>query len=442
MSEEYMDFDRFIHTFELKLDREFDHDDIAASWAPSTKNAPLLWGEELDVFELNDNDPMSTMAEKPSATLTVSPDSKFLAIATNAVIRIYVVESKLLMAELHGHEETIEAVHFWKLNHQNVQNAHYVVFSQDSEPVGADGTILTWYLDKDGERVDDTENPINFEGRFLSGSLTALSHDEILFVHSDRSITTQGWPRPTEWFPQLVVRSLLDPLTEVRRLKGHQDAIMWASWSSTDPNIIASASWDESCRIWNAATGECIHNIRHTSGQNWTGDFSPNGEQVVFAGRNRSGPPTIAIYSVATGNRVLQLEMPGLRGWSAPLAWSRNGDVIALVIKRAVILWEVAINKTTEVLEVHSDGSWRDSFCGITSVKWLDRNGEKLLVRVSDHTIFIWDRKRNWKWRLQRPPTLQEMVTLSTAEAFIEEKNLLLSLDGDWRVRTWELESG
>ncbi|KAK8917104.1 hypothetical protein H634G_09271 [Metarhizium anisopliae BRIP 53293] len=440
MSEEYMDFDRFIETFELKLDKEFDCDGVAASWAPSTNGGPQLWGDELNAFRLDENDPMSELAEKSTAELTISPDREFMAIATNTAIRIYTVELKLLTAEFDGHEDTIQSIQFWKMDSGNVQEARYVILSQDSEPAGADGVIFVWYLDEYGKRVGNTKNPAQFEGRFVSGSATALSCDETLFVHSDRSITTQNWSRPSHLLPQLVIRSLSDPLTEVCRLKGHQDSIMWASWSPTDPNIIASASWDESCRIWNAATGECIHSIQGRSGQNWTGDFSPNGEQILFAGRSRSGATHIAIYTVATGTCIQQLELPGLDGWSTPLKWSPNADVIALVINRSVILWDVATNKTTDVMTVHSDGGLRDDFCDITSVKWLDQKGSKLLVRITDHTVFIWDRQRNWKWRLQRPPGLQQLTTLSTAEAFIEEKNLLLSLDGDWQVRTWEIE--
>ncbi|KAJ4144797.1 hypothetical protein LMH87_003667 [Akanthomyces muscarius] len=49
MSEEYMDFDRFIETFELKLDKEFDCDDAATSWAPSANGGPQLWGDEQDM---------------------------------------------------------------------------------------------------------------------------------------------------------------------------------------------------------------------------------------------------------------------------------------------------------------------------------------------------------------------------------------------------------
>ncbi|KAK2591956.1 hypothetical protein QQS21_010360 [Conoideocrella luteorostrata] len=238
MSEEYMDFDRFIETFELKLDKEFDCDGVAASWAPSTNGGPQLWGDELNAFRLDDNDPMSELAEKSSAELTKSPDGKFMAIATNTAIRIYTVELKLLTAEFGGHEETVQAIKFWKMDKGNIQEAHYVVLSQDSEPAGADGVIFVWYLDKCGKRVGDAENPAQFEGRFLSGSATALSCDKTLFVHSDRSITTQGWPRPSDLLPQLVIRSLSDPLTEVCRLKGHQDFIKWVSWSPTNPNIM------------------------------------------------------------------------------------------------------------------------------------------------------------------------------------------------------------
>ncbi|EGX90717.1 F-box and wd40 domain protein, putative [Cordyceps militaris CM01] len=440
MAEEYMDFDRFIETFELKLDKEFDCDDVAASWAPSANGGPQLWGDERDAFELSKDDPMSEQAEKSSAELAMSPEGKFIAVATNAVIRIYAVESKVLTAEFRGHEETVQAIHFWKMPGDDAKDAHYVVLSQDSEVVGADGVIIAWYLDGDGKRVGDAESKIQFEGRFLSGTAHALRCDGAQFVHSDRSVTTQGWSRPSDWLPQLVIRSLSDPLTEVCRLKGHQDSIKWAAWSPTDPNVIASASWDASCRIWNAATGECIHNVQGADGQNWTGDFSPNGEQIVFAGSNRSGAPHIAVYSVATGHIILQAEMPGLGGLPTPLTWSPNGDVIALVVNRSVLLWDVATNKTTEVVKVHSDGSLRDDFCDITSLRWLDRQGSRLLARLTDHTVLVWDRQRNCKWRLRRPPGLQQLATLSSAEAFVEEKNELLCLDGDWRLRTWGLE--
>ncbi|OAA54025.1 WD40/YVTN repeat-like-containing domain protein [Cordyceps fumosorosea ARSEF 2679] len=442
MAEEYMDFDRFIETFELKLDKEFDRDGVAASWAPSANGGPQLWGDERDAFELNNDDPMSELAEKSSAQLAISPDGKFMAVSTNAIARIFAVESKVLTAELRRHEETVQAIHFWKMPSDDAKKAHYVVLSQDSEPAGADGVIIAWYLDGDGARVGDAENSIQFEGRFLSGSASALRSDGALLVHSDRSITTQGWSRPSDWLPQLVIRSLSNPLVEVCRLKGHQDSIQWASWSPTDPNVIASASWDGSCRIWNAATGECIHNIQHTDGQNWTGDFSPNGEQIVFAGTSRSVAPHVAIYSVATGNSisVLQAEMTGLGGGSTPLSWSPSGDVIALVVSRSVVLWDVATNSTTEVIKVHSDGSLRDDFCDVTSLKWLDQRGSKLLVRLTDQTVFVWDRQHGWKWRLQRPPGVRQLAALSSAEAFLEEKNELLCLDGDWRIRTWGIE--
>ncbi|KAM3475346.1 hypothetical protein MY8738_007456 [Beauveria namnaoensis] len=440
MAEEYMDFDRFIETYELKLDKEFYRDDVEAAWAPSANGGPQLWGDEGDVFELNHDNPMSELAEKSSAELKLSPDWKFMAVATNTVIRIYTAESKIITAEFHGHEETIRAIQFWRMPSDDAKDAHYVILSQDSEPAGADGMIIAWFLDGDGKHIGDTENPIQFEGRFLSASANALRCNGTHFMHSDRSMTTQGWPRPSDWLPQLVIRPLSSPLTEDCRLKGHQDSIKWASWSPADPNVIASASWDESCRIWNAATGEVTHVVQIADGQNWTGDFSPNGEQIVFAGRSRSGPLHLAIYGVATGNKILQAEMPGFGGWYTPLAWSPNGDIITFVVNRSVILWDVATNNTAEVMKVQSDGSLRDDFCDITSFKWLDRKGSKLLIRLTDHTVFVWDRQRNWKWRFQRPPELQQLATLSSAEAFLEEENKLICLDGDWRMRTWELE--
>ncbi|CEJ91716.1 hypothetical protein VHEMI07409 [[Torrubiella] hemipterigena] len=440
MSEDWMDFGRFISTFQLKLDKEFDRDGIAASWAPSTNGAPLLWGNELNVLELSD-DALSETAEKPRAYMVLSPDGKFVAISTNCVVRIYSVDSMSVTAEFTGHEDMVETVQFWLYNNEDEREVQYIIFSQDSEPVGADGVIMAWHLNKEGKLVDDQETSVNFEGKFLSGDAAALSCNKNRLLHSDRSLSTQGWDRPSDWLPQLVIRSLSDPATEVCRLKGHQDAIKWAAWSPTDPNIVASSSWDRTCGIWNAATGESVHIIQHSNGQNWTGDFSPNGEHVVLAAQNLNGTENVAIYAVATGSCIQRLEMPNLGSWSTPLSWSPNGGVVALGIDRSVFLLDVAKNTTSEVIKVHSDGNLRDRYCSITSLKWLDRKGEKLLIRLTDHTMFIWDMKSNLKWRLQRPSNVQELRTHWSSEVFIEDKSLLLSLDGDWRVRTWEIKA-
>jgi hypothetical protein len=103
-------------------------------------------------------------------------------------------------------------------------------------------------------------------------------------------------------------------------------------------------------------------------------------------------------------------------------------------------LWHIPTNTITEIVKVHSDGGMLDDYCSITRVKWVGSYGHKILVRVTDSTILLWDRQRNWKWRLQRPIDVKEMTPYSSAEVYDEEKGVLWSLDRDCQIRTWRLE--
>jgi hypothetical protein len=82
---DYMDFDRFVKTYELKLDKEFDHDDVGSSWASTAQGGPSLWGDEFDNFPLNADDPMLEKTEEPHARFSVSPDKRFIAVTMNSV---------------------------------------------------------------------------------------------------------------------------------------------------------------------------------------------------------------------------------------------------------------------------------------------------------------------------------------------------------------------
>ena len=52
---------------------------------------------------------------------------------------------------------------------------------------------------------------------------------------------------------------------------------------SPDGSRIVSASGDETVRIWNAATGECLRTLEGHTGNVWSASFSPDGSRIVSA---------------------------------------------------------------------------------------------------------------------------------------------------------------
>jgi len=79
------------------------------------------------------------------------------------------------------------------------------------------------------------------------------------------------------------------------------------------------------------------------------------------------------------------------------------------------------------------------SFASFVDVVWVD-SGRKLLVRANDHTVFVWDREGNVKWRLQRPEGVG-LPGFDTDFGYVDdgESGMVVALDGDARVRFWKL---
>lgn len=246
--------------------------------------------------------------------------------------------------------------------------------------------------------------------------------------------TTQNGTRPPDELPQLVVVDIADR-AEICRLKGHTDAIMWAGWS-LDDKTIATASWDEHYKLWDASTGECKHTIGPTDGQNWSGAFSPDGKHVMLSG----GRPTkVAIYHIQTGAEVKTLETDSVKKtWVRYFSWNPNGKQIAIIEHRShnVILWEPFEDKVEEVFKLKIDESMLTRFNGMSNVKWTV-DGKTLLVKDYEHTLFMWDMEKSWKWRFQRP--LGFVTKYSSDMFYMDEMQTVVSLDGDGKVRYWKV---
>lgn len=180
---------------------------------------------------------------------------------------------------------------------------------------------------------------------------------------------------------------------------------MWASFSPTDPNIFATAAWDKTYQIWNLNHKKASSIIGPTVGQNWSGDFSPDGKHVLL-----SGTHDVGVYSVATSDLVAKLERPNLAAWIRNLEWSPAGDAIALCNKTEILLWNPFSasedeRKNASVIVMITKPSERmlETFMGFHAAKWIDGKGDRLAVMAGDGTVMVWDRKENWKWRVQRP---------------------------------------
>ena len=195
---------------------------------------------------------------------------------------------------------------------------------------------------------------------------------------------------------------------DVLTLRGHTDALMWTGYSP-DETMIGTVAWDQSMRIWDAVTGKQKY-VFATSGQNWTGAFSPDSKK--FAGTCGNG--TFYVYSLNDGSTLVKQKSG--QSWMRALGWSADSNILAVgeghgLKPGSFILFDVdkkeAIQErilSTEACKVPAEyKSWMGNSLECCAVKFVD-GGRKVLVMTSgDGGIETYDLETWEKWRFARP---------------------------------------
>lgn len=477
----------------LGFEKEFVYDGKAAKWPPGSKQ-PQLWGEEMLSVRIPKGKPTDRSYEPGGAAM--SNDEKLLAVTVDSTILVYELPSldQVSIIVDNGTIGYLEFIDNTVLTRGT--GAKYALMSSGAsgDPYGDYTPLRTWLLDASGRLVPslqvqplpvdqlvdaamdtlshrlrdhdsiepaplaelrkdlvqgldkvDRQNRVKkipgFQGIIPGFCSKAISHDGLRILAGIHGETTQHGMRPPEKLPQIVV---LDSVTLEKKavLAGHTDAIMWASWS-LDDKIIATASWDRTFCLWDATTGELKHAIGPTYGQNWAGGFLPDGKHVFLSGTN-----TYAIYDVKTAKEVARLRAPidvEFDSWLRYIAVHPIENIIVIQNGRSLLLWRPFHEKHQgpELQEIFAlerdDERFHNMFGELTSLEWTD-HGKKLVAYGYENTVYVWDKKKNLKWRFQRP----EKIELGDREphAFYTKRDgeeYIVAVNGDDYIRLWKL---
>lgn len=112
----------------------------------------------------------------------------------------------------------------------------------------------------------------------------------------------------------------LDASRQIRNHEAHSRQVRMLA-ASPDETMIASVGDDMVCRVWNAATGDAIHELRGheaTTPTNFTSmlyccAFSADGSRLATA--DRVGH--IVVWDVRSGRQITTMEAPTLYTWDA-----------------------------------------------------------------------------------------------------------------------------
>jgi len=203
-------------------------------------------------------------------------------------------------------------------------------------------------------------------------------------------------------------------------LRGHINNVTSASFSP-DGRYIASTSWDNTIKIWDARTGKQLHNIEHE--RQSTASFSPDGRYIVSA----SWDGTIRIWDAKTG-----LQKDSLLGHTELVlsaAFSPDGKyIVSASWDNTVRIWDAKTGLQVDSLLGHT--GWVD-FAAFSP------DGKYIVSASEDSTVRIWDAKTS-----QQVRCISGHTDYVHSASFSPDGKYIVSASDDNTVRIWDAKTG
>ncbi|KAI5465116.1 WD40-repeat-containing domain protein [Mariannaea sp. PMI_226] len=204
-------------------------------------------------------------------------------------------------------------------------------------------------------------------------------------------------------------------------LEGHIGEDILVAFSP-DSQLLASTG-DETIKIWDATTGHCQATLEDHNGVIRSIAFSPDSQRLASA----SSDKTIKIWDATTGHCQATLE--GYDGEARSVVFSPDSHLLALTAdSKTIKIWDATIGQYQAMLEGYSN--W------IRSVAF-SPNGQLLALIADDDTIKIWDTITG-----HCQATLEGHDEVVTSVAFSPDSQRLISASADKTIKIWDATIG
>ncbi|WP_335084629.1 nSTAND1 domain-containing NTPase [Nostoc sp.] len=220
----------------------------------------------------------------------------------------------------------------------------------------------------------------------------------------------------------VALRQAIYNMQEQNRLEGHSNWVYSVAFSP-DSKTIASASADNTVKLWNAATGKEITTLKgHSSAVNSVA-FSPDGKIIASASKDK----TVKLWNATTGKEITTLN--GHSSAVNSVAFSPDGKTIASAsADKTVKFWNASTEKEITTLNAHSNS--------VNSIVF-SPDGKTIASASKDKTVKLWN-----------AATGKEIITFNGhsncvySVVFSPDGKTIASASVDETVKLWNAATG
>lgn len=288
----------------------------------------------------------------------------------------------------------------------------------------------------------DERNKAELSMRKAQSNQLAAAAQNLLFTDEDpsgslplmlaRQAILSTWLTDTEIITQPFVTAAADVtlLNAINRASSwrmtlpnhyHADWIRQAVFSP-DGQTIATASDDQTARLWDVKTGKELCHFEGHEGRVLSVAFSPDGKTMATGGEDK----TIRLWNIETGQEIRQFI--GHTDWVRSVVFSKNGkEILSVSNDRMAYLWNVETGQQIRQFKGHADRVLAVAF---------SPNGRNIATASGDKSVRLWDIETGKEIRRFTGHTDRVW-----AVAFSPDGKMIATGSGDKTVRLWDTES-
>ena len=208
----------------------------------------------------------------------------------------------------------------------------------------------------------------------------------------------------------------------IQTLAEHKSAVTSVAFSP-DGSKLASGSYDDTVKLWDARTGGCIQTLAGHKSAVTSVAFSPDGSKLASG----SYDDTVKLWDARTGGCIQTLA--GHKSGVTSVAFSPDGSKLASGSRdNTVKLWDVRTGGCIQTLAGHGSTVYSVAF---------SPDGSKLASGSDDRTVKLWDVRTGGCIQ-----TLAGHGFTVTSVAFSPDGSKLASGSRDNTVKLWDARTG